>query len=740
VRYEAEYLSLTNAKVRNSAGGYSGDGYVDFNGQGAAMEWTFDAQGGGYHSILIRYSATSNRPADLFMDGRPKPAGAFDFSSTGSWSAWRTETMVLPLSREPHTFKIVASNSPGPNIDWIQVISPGSNTEAVVLKPNTSLEMGTFVLSPSGNYKVGLTLTGNLELQDSSSNTLWSATYISSNTLWSAGSSRGNRCYMQGDGNMVVRNAISELQFATHTSANRGASFVISDTGDAAIVSSDGVTLWKRGESLSPTPPPTSVSNIFKREDAVVLGPNAFLERNQFVKSPSGRYRVGLTDAGNLELQETSSSTTLWSAGSYGGYRCFMQDDGNMVIRDANHTVQFTTHTSGNDGANFVISDTGGGGAAIVSGGVTKWKTEPTPSPNTISAPAPAPLGNNPEPAPAPTPAPAPAPTPAPAPAPLGNNPEPAPTRPEPAPTLAPAPQPASFAEEVVLGSGHSFQRNWFVSSPSGAYRVGLTDSGDFVLQDRDFNTIWTAGISGGERCFMQPDGNLIVRDKYLSALWDSRTSKNHGARLIVDDGGRIVVVHGSTPLWLSGLPGGIYKRPAASEDLHFPIRGAFYYPWYPETWTVSGHLAKFEPELGFYSSGDPTVAEAHIDALEYAYVDLSIASWWGPNTNLDRARITLLMDETIAMESSLKWTVYHEDERRDDSPPHLIKEDLDYLKKWFAWHPAWAHIDQRPVIFVYNEAGCEVADRWMEASGGEWYVVLKLFKGFRDCKPQPDR
>ncbi len=128
------------------------------------------------------------------------------------------------------------------------------------------------------------------------------------------------------------------------------------------------------------------------------------------------------------------------------------------------------------------------------------------------------------------------------------------------------------------------------------------------------------------------------------------------------------------------------------------------------------------------------------IDALDSAYVDFNFASWWGPDTSLDKVRLTLLMDETIAMESRLKWTVYPEDALHEDLSTQRIKEDLDYLKKWFAWHPAWAHIDQRPVIFVYNEGGCEVADRWMEANGGEWHVVLKLFRGFKNCKSQPDR
>jgi hypothetical protein len=162
-------------------------------------------------------------------------------------------------------------------------------------------------------------------------------------------------------------------------------------------------------------------------------------------------------------------------------------------------------------------------------------------------------------------------------------------------------------------------------------------------------------------------------------------------------------------------------------------------YSWFPETWTVNGDFAKFEPSLGFYNSGHRQVVQAHIDAMDYSRADLSIASWWGPGTNLDRSRITLLMDETIAMESQIKWSVYYEEEREEDAPPDAIREDLDYLKKWFAWHPAFAHIDGRPVIFVYNEKGCNVADRWVEANDGEWYVVLKLFKGFRNCANQPD-
>ena len=43
-------------------------------------------------------------------------------------------------------------------------------------------------------------------------------------------------------------------------------------------------------------------------------------------------------------------------------------------------------------------------------------------------------------------------------------------------------------------------------------------------------------------------------------------------------------------------------------------------------------------------------------------------------------------------------------------------------------------------MILVYNEGGtCDIVRRWMEANQGEWYVVLKLFRGYEDCPMQPD-
>lgn len=112
----------------------------------------------------------------------------------------------------------------------------------------------------------------------------------------------------------------------------------------------------------------------------------------------------------------------------------------------------------------------------------------------------------------------------------------------------------------------------------------------------------------------------------------------------------------------------------------------------------------------------------------------------WGPSDRLDRARITQLLDETVAQGSNIKWTIYYEDEKKFDKTVNELVSDLNYLKKWFAWHESWAHKDGKPIIFIWNESECEVSDRWFDAArDAGWYVVLKLFGKYDECDKQPD-
>jgi hypothetical protein len=176
-----------------------------------------------------------------------------------------------------------------------------------------------------------------------------------------------------------------------------------------------------------------------------------------------------------------------------------------------------------------------------------------------------------------------------------------------------------------------------------------------------------------------------------------------------------------------------------------FPIRAAFYYPWFPETWTVNGSHVFYGPApFGYYSSSDVAVADHHIRALDWGRFDAAIASWWGPGTHQEGTRIPLLLDRTRDLGSSLKWALYYECEGGGcpggaDPASDSIRADLAAASAYAA-HPSYLRVGGRPVVFVYSagDASCDLVDRW-RAAAPDWYVVLKLFPGFGSCPTQPD-
>jgi hypothetical protein len=91
--------------------------------------------------------------------------------------------------------------------------------------------------------------------------------------------------------------------------------------------------------------------------ETTVLQPNKSLERGEFAYSPSRAYQVRLTNTGDLVLLDSDSSRTIWSAGTTGGYRCYVQDDGNVVVKSCNNQHLWTNHRYQNPGAHLVVND-----------------------------------------------------------------------------------------------------------------------------------------------------------------------------------------------------------------------------------------------------------------------------------------------------------------------------------------------------------------------------------------------
>jgi hypothetical protein len=189
--------------------------------------------------------------------------------------------------------------------------------------------------------------------------------------------------------------------------------------------------------------------------------------------------------------------------------------------------------------------------------------------------------------------------------------------------------------------------------------------------------------------------------------------------------------------------PHRVVRRPAGPPQPRFPIRAAFYYGWYPANWTIGGHRPRFHPSAGYYSSANIAVRRAEIDALVYARMDAAISSWQEPGTTLD-TRLRGLLAETVRLGAPLKWAIYHEQEGRSNPTPDEIAGDLSYIRDHLADSPAYLRVRHRFVVFVYNadDRTCDVVRRWREANarlGRPAYLVLKVFPGYRGCRPQPD-
>eukprot|EP00536_Pseudo-nitzschia_multiseries_P011868 jgi/Psemu1/30342/gm1.30342_g len=781
--------------------GYTGAGFIDFGGVGTSASWITNIPITGLYNVTIRYASKTNRgPLDLFVDNIKE--GSFEINRVASnWNTWKDETIKVHMNAgNDRNLTLFASINPGPNVDklTLKLVTPEPPHDpeedfdyAIILEENECLREGQFEESENGMFDFGLN-DGQLVVRNK-------ATF---EVLWSLKTQQEdettNVC-LQSNGNLVVLNDSDTLSICDTKSEGIyertfGFNFGINNLGKIAVSLDNKHLVWTGGlegdrtpvptqfitptptesvslapvPSLTPSPtrkpttgvptpklttgPPTSKPTTENSEGPdhnnleykVVLFENNYFGKGDFARSVSGEFEVGLTANGNIVVRRSGkTSEIMWilqdSSGSeVVGDRFYLQNDGNLVMRLESKEAVWTSKTANSNGCtgySFGVNNCGGVAAFLDSdptdfvwtGGIQDSCQDRAPYESPTRSPI------------------------------LG---------PIPTPTLAPRTPDFNLTYSVILKSnGRLLERDHFVSSPNGHYEVGLDSStGKLIIRTaKNYDEVWTLKDKNGDevtnisKIYMQADGNLVMKSSSGQGLWNSETSKNEGGSFRINDDGQISVNFKGTSLWIDGLPREIYSGPP-STNLEFPVRGFFYYAvrrlcqqhnqfleWYPETWTIGGEEVKYIPNLGTiqegqYNSGDPVVVENHVKALDYAWADLSIVSWWGPSDRLDRARITQLLDETVAQGSTIKWTVYYEDEMKHDKSVDQLVADLAYLKEWFAWHEAWAHKNSKPVIFVWNEGDCEVAERWTAAAQrAGWYIVLKLFKNYRDCRMQPD-
>jgi hypothetical protein len=173
--------------------------------------------------------------------------------------------------------------------------------------------------------------------------------------------------------------------------------------------------------------------------------------------------------------------------------------------------------------------------------------------------------------------------------------------------------------------------------------------------------------------------------------------------------------------------------------NLRFPVRGAFYYPWFPHAWTQADVFpyTNYQPSLGYYDGGTESTIKQHIAAMQYGGITLGITSWWGIGHRTD-ARIPALL--AGAAGTGFRWAIYHEQEGEADLSVAQIEADLTHIRDQYADDPSYARVDGKFVVFVYNadDRDCAVSTRWQQANTVGAYVVLKTLPGYLTCDTQP--
>ena len=203
-----------------------------------------------------------------------------------------------------------------------------------------------------------------------------------------------------------------------------------------------------------------------------------------------------------------------------------------------------------------------------------------------------------------------------------------------------------SVVQAAAAGPTPAAPSNTTPPSIGGTTQVGATLNGSSGSWGGDspmsFAYQWQTCDSSGGSC-------TAISGATATSYSLSTTDVGHAVRLQVKATNDV----GQTSA--SSAPSTVVQStaPAPTPQPSFPIRASFYYPWYPETWTVNNAHVFYHPTLGYYSTTDVATQQAHIRAMEYAGMNAAISSWWGPGHYTD-TRLKQLMATTVSMGSPL--------------------------------------------------------------------------------------
>ncbi len=122
--------------------------------------------------------------------------------------------------------------------------------------------------------------------------------------------------------------------------------------------------------------------------------------------------------------------------------------------------------------------------------------------------------------------------------------------------SAAPPPPPPTGCG--ILGPGKGLDAGQALGSCDGRFTLAMQADGNLVLYQNGVGALWASNTwhpteSTGYTAVMQDDGNFVLYENGAQALWDSGTPGHPGSYLAIQDDGNVVVyAAGGTPLWVS--------------------------------------------------------------------------------------------------------------------------------------------------------------------------------------------
>ncbi|MGL1884989.1 MAG: InlB B-repeat-containing protein, partial [Reichenbachiella sp.] len=108
VVYQMEDGTISNGSVDSNNAGYNGTGFANTdNSAGEYVEIVVNVPSARVHDLTLRYAATSDRPAEVSVNGSSQ-LSSLGLPSSGAWATWATVGFTLDLQAGDNTIRFTA--------------------------------------------------------------------------------------------------------------------------------------------------------------------------------------------------------------------------------------------------------------------------------------------------------------------------------------------------------------------------------------------------------------------------------------------------------------------------------------------------------------------------------------------------------------------------------------------------------------------------------------------------------